>query len=208
MNHTPENRLMAVAGSLQFLEQVQQIARHGRTEDSVLKTAAESLLKLQPDSVVDVFDEVYNIRRGIKIFLQLFENKRKDMDKELLQYFISINHLQRKLSRDPKRIQVIRDGLDEVKRKLQHFPLLHESTIARYADIYTSTVSDLTPRIIVRGEQSYLTGSQYINRIRMLLLAAIRTCVLWKQCGGGPIRLLFERARLVKIAHQTLAQMS
>jgi high frequency lysogenization protein len=79
----------------------------------------------------------------------------------------------------------------------------HPEVIARLGACYQQTLSTLRPRIIVHGEPATLGDPDNRQRIRALLLAAIRAAVLWRQCGGGRLTLLLHRRQLL----QSLAQL-
>ena len=72
--------------------------------------------------------------------------------------------------------------------------------LAGLADIYSTTISTLSPRIMVRGEPLHLQNPENINRIRALLLAGIRSAMLWRQCGGRRLQILLGRKRLWRIS--------
>ncbi len=204
MAYTIDDRALALAGILQPLEQVQSIAKQGQFDEAVLETSVQSILNKNPTRVGAVFGGAAAMQRGLRLLIQQFEKRTDLTDKMLLHYFVGVNQLQKKLIKDTLRLEKISEGIDDVERKRQHFPLLHESIIARLADIYSTTVSDLQPRIIVQGEHVYLANTAHINRVRTLLLAAIRSAHLWRQCGGGHIKLLFERSKLVAAAQNLL----
>ena len=60
-----------------------------------------------------------------------------------------------------------------------------------------STVSTLQPRIMVKGDGNVLRNADSKRMIRALLLAGMRAAVLWRQCGGNRIRLIFQREQLI-----------
>jgi high frequency lysogenization protein len=74
------------------------------------------------------------------------------------------------------------------------------------ASVYTDTISTLQPRIMVKGEESVLRNVDSQNMIRALLLAGMRATVLWKQCGGSRIRLIFQRRRILETCRLLLQQ--
>jgi high frequency lysogenization protein len=76
--------------------------------------------------------------------------------------------------------------------------------IAALAELYSSTISTLQPRIMVKGEQSILTGTDSRNMIRALLLGGMRAAVLWRQCGGNRVQLLFRRKALLRDCRELL----
>jgi high frequency lysogenization protein len=43
----------------------------------------------------------------------------------------------------------------------------------------------------------HLQNQDNIDKIRALLLAGIRSSMLWRQCGGGRFSILFGRKRLL-----------
>ena len=58
------------------------------------------------------------------------------------------------------------------------------------------------PRIIVQGDQGYLSNPDNAARIRALLLAGIRAAVLWRQAGGTRWNLILGRNKLVAAARR------
>jgi high frequency lysogenization protein len=48
---------------------------------------------------------------------------------------------------------------------------------------------------MVKGEPTRLTETGVANQIRALLLAAMRSAVLWRQCGGTRLGLLLGGRR-------------
>jgi high frequency lysogenization protein len=46
---------------------------------------------------------------------------------------------------------------------------------------------------MVNGERVYLSNNDNAAKIRALLLAALRSAVLWGQCGGSRLSLVFNR---------------
>ena len=101
-------------------------------------------------------------------------------------------------------IQQIAQGIEGARAKLVHFPKLHPNLLAHLADIYSQTVSQLQPRIMVKGEPNYLQNPDNQNRIRSLLLAGIRAAWLWRQVGGSRWRIVFGRNKLLEAAHHYL----
>jgi high frequency lysogenization protein len=83
--------------------------------------------------------------------------------------------------------------LENIKSGLDYFSLMHENTILKIGQLYKDTVSNLNPRIIVSGEQTHLGNENNASRIRALLLAGLRSAILWRQCGGTRLSILFNR---------------
>jgi high frequency lysogenization protein len=62
----------------------------------------------------------------------------------------------------------------------------------------------LTPRIMVRGEPRLLADPSIASQIRALLLAGLRATVLWRQCGGTRLQLLWSRRPILEQARLLL----
>jgi high frequency lysogenization protein len=53
---------------------------------------------------------------------------------------------------------------------------------------------------LVQGASTYLRDSAYAEQIRALLLAGIRSAVLWAQKGGSRWRLIWNRKDYIDMA--------
>jgi high frequency lysogenization protein len=69
---------------------------------------------------------------------------------------------------------------------------------------YQQTLSQLKPRVLVSGEQRHLSDQRNGDRIRAMLLAAVRSALLWRQAGGVRWKFLFIRAKLQREARRLL----
>jgi high frequency lysogenization protein len=52
----------------------------------------------------------------------------------------------------------------------------------------------------------HLSSNPVVEQIRALLLAAVRAAVLWRQVGGGQIRLLLRRREYAMLARGLLSR--
>jgi high frequency lysogenization protein len=68
--------------------------------------------------------------------------------------------------------------------------------IAALDGLYQTTVSTFSFRIQVGGDPRHLQNTENAARIRALLLAGIRSALLWRQVGGKRWHMLFFRSRL------------
>ncbi|MDH5230485.1 MAG: DUF489 family protein, partial [Gammaproteobacteria bacterium] len=82
----------------------------------------------------------------------------------------------------------------------------HENVVANLAGIYTDTISTIPPRIVVSGEQGYLNNTENANKVRALLLALMRSAILWKQKGGRRWHVLLKRGKIMAAAKNLLKQ--
>jgi high frequency lysogenization protein len=81
---------------------------------------------------------------------------------------------------------------------------MNTAITGRIADLYQETISTMGPRIMVQGNPDYLQMADNSARIRALLMAGIRACVLWRQAGGNRFNLLFGRKGLASETRRLL----
>ncbi len=189
---------MALAGLLQALTLVQEVARTGSAPEGAMAASLGSLLETDPPDVEAVYGGPTGVSLGLRRLREALEGRVQDP--ELLRYTAAVLHLERRLRRDPERLAAIRQVMERVRAQCRHFPVTHENIVATLADCYVEHISSLGPRILVKGTPEQLARPEVANSIRALLLAAIRSAVLWHQCGGSRWQLLFGRARLLRQA--------
>jgi high frequency lysogenization protein len=63
-------------------------------------------------------------------------------------------------------------------------------------------------RIHVAGKREYISQAAILDKIRALLLAGIRSAVLWQQVGGSRWQLLLDRKKIVHTAQQILTELT
>lgn len=201
---TEHNRTLAFAGILQALELVRQTAYGKSLDVDSLQATLHSVLQLDAESVEEIYTGVDGVRSGLRLIQsQLFGDRQKP-DPELSRYLVVMLHLERKLSKRADLLERLRTGVEHAQRQCVHFDIDHPSVLAGLADTYADTVSTLNPRIMVNGDAERLQDVSVANRIRALLLAAMRSAVLWRQCGGTRLGLLLGRRRLTGYAHELL----
>lgn len=202
MPKTDDDRLIALAALFQSAGEVRRIARHGQWSRDCAVPLLHSLITVDAQSSEAVYDGLAGLRSGLH---HVQEQLRKPGDMELTRYVVNLLALERKLARRKDLLQRLADGIGLVRDRLEHFDLEHDNTAAAFADLYASTISTLSPRIMVNGEPEYLQQPRNANRIRAMLLAGIRAAILWRQSGGSRLTLLFRRSALLAGAQRMLA---
>jgi high frequency lysogenization protein len=120
----------------------------------------------------------------------------KPPNPEQARYAAAIVFLEKKLSERKDMLSTIQAGIVKTQAQSEQFGSLHGNVLAKLGDLYYSTISTLQPRIMVNGEQEYLSRPDIANKIRALLLAGIRSALLWKQCGGSRWKFIFYRRKI------------
>lgn len=190
-------RTLALAGVIRSAVLVQQLSTQGSIKDSVLRTCVDSIFCTTPDSPLDVFGSVSNLSAGLSGLIDQFGKDSNKRNIDVARYVISILFLERRLAQKPAVLATLSSGIELAIRQSEHFSATHENVIANLADLYGKTISEIGPRIMVNGEQQYLSNPATANQVRTLLLSGIRSAVLWHQLGGRRWHILFQRNKYV-----------
>jgi len=200
MPYTQEDKTIALAGIFQAAQLVKDIAWEGKSNSAAVESSLESLLNFDAPDVISVYGNLSGIIQGLRTLQNQLDSKNNERNIDITRYAITLIHLQKKMEKTPGMMNEITEKLETVKSQLDYFDLSHTNTISKLAEIYKTTISTLQPKIVVEGEQVYLTNNNNADKIRALLLAGIRACVLWHQTGGSRIQLLFSRKKYLRSA--------
>lgn len=194
--NTITNQTIALAGIAQSCLLVQQLAKTGTANSSTVETSINSLLKIESDSVIDIYTSLDHLKPGL-LQLKAQLAARSIADHEQARYAASLVFLEKQLSNRPEMLNKIRSGIEVAQAQSESFNgVTHENVLANLGDLYHSTISTLQPRIMVNGEQEFLAQPNTVNKIRALLLSGIRASLLWRQCGGARWKFIFFRKKL------------
>lgn len=195
------DRTIALAAIVQACSQVQQIAETGQSDTVSVLPLLQSLLIEDAPSTEAVYGDVSALKPGIRELNQQLSKKKQQKDVALLRYVISLLHLERQLAKHPEMMDVISRELEQVPQQVDYFgDILSPQVIARFADIYHRTLSQLKPQIQVFGDPGHLQQPDNVNKIRALLLSGIRAAVLWRQKGGRRWQFLFQSGKILATA--------
>ncbi len=204
---TDQDQIIALAGIFQAACLTDQVAHNGVADASAMNASIYSLFQIDAESASAVYGGTENIRTGLQKLGQEMESINLQ-SAEITRYVLALMLLEQKLRKNPAMLKQIGDAISLATERLDHFSMLHSNIIALLADVYTSTISTLQPRIMVNGEPAHLQNTDNANKIRALLLAGVRSAMLWRQCGGSRIKLLVSRRKTINQAKQLLKTMS
>jgi high frequency lysogenization protein len=203
-HHTLTDRTLALAGVFQAAGLVQQIANRGSVDPQPLEVCIRSLLEVNPVTTEEVYGGAAGVRSGLEGMVDHLSGKQSLQKNQVVKYVLGVLYLERQLAKKPIMLERISTAVERARLQVTHFSITHSNVLAGLAGCYTDTISTLTPRIIVTGEHGHLSNPEVANTVRSLLLAAIRSAVLWRQCGGNRIQLLFGRRKLLIEAQRLL----
>ena len=222
MNHWHQ-QTQALAGIMQAVCQIEDIASRGVTDSSATRTSVVSVLQQSADDLNRAVGTVGQLRYGLRRIQELLQGEQKYLP--ALQYAMAVMQLQRNLRRSDKLQQVLASELQLINMSIaednpdvadaqtdERDSDLDEVTVdpapelvAQLADVWSSQVRKLEPQVVVHGKPLYLQNESNIQLIRTLLLAALRCAWLWHQLGGRRWHLLLRRKRLLQDVHELLA---
>jgi len=200
------DKTLALAGVFQATALVKNIAVTGAVDKHDFEICIRSIFETDPESVDMVYGQVEYLRTGLTTLIEQLGEKSTQRDIDIARYVISLLHLQRKLSKNKPILDDVANGIERARRQTEHFHITHENVIANLADIYSTTISQIPPKIMVSGESQFLSNTEQANKIRALLLAGMRSAVLWAQLGGSRWQILLRRGRFSQEAERILKE--
>ena len=193
------NRVLALAALVQAVSLTQTIARKGMADESDMRACLSSLFADPHTDIAAAYGGLRRLGTGLRHLAFLLQGQRLPEAKELLTHVSGLMALERKLSKRPDMLDALRTGMQRIGKQADYFDsIMHPNFIAGLAGLYGNTISTMKPRIMVHGRPVYLRQSSNTNRIRALLLAGIRAAHLWRQHGGGRLKLLLSRQSMLR----------
>jgi len=197
-----KNRTTALAGVCQAAYFANELASTGTIRDrNGYEAILSSLYVIDCDDISEIYgSDMNNLSTGLKTLHYAFN---RDPDYlTILKYTLTLLTLERKLNKRPDYLEKIQQGILASKTLQTLDDAYPTGVISKLANTYSSTVSLLQPRIILNGKPEFLKQAAITEKIRAVLLAGIRSSVLWSQMGGTQWQLLFKRRALVDTASE------
>ena len=202
-----EKQTITMAAICQVAALVQKIARSGNSVDNELQVMLESIVVTSPDNTLEVYgNDIANLKMGLNALVEQLGNQTKQKDPELTRYVVSLLGLERRLANKRNQLSLLGERIEQCQRQLAHYDITSDTLIASLASIYSDLLSPIGTPIQVAGEPERLKQTSNQHKIRALLLAGIRSSVLWRQIGGKRRNILFGRGKMVACAQQLLKQ--
>ncbi len=200
-----QEQTLTLAAICQVAYNVKQLSRTGVIDENELTMLLNSVVITSPENTLAVYGgDIQNLKTGLRIVAEHLGNESKQKDAELTRYIVSLMALERTLQKRSKQMNLLGERIEQSKRQLAHYEIGSETLISSLASIYSDIISPLGTPIQVAGEPDILKQTINQHKIRALLLAGIRACVLWRQVGGKRRNILFSRSKIVASAQQLL----
>jgi high frequency lysogenization protein len=208
------DRILALAGVFQAARLVQQLSRDGRVDPAPFAASIQSVLKIDAPDIAAVYSGAAGVALGLRLLHDKLGGTATAADLEIAKYAIAMLQLEAALRRRPEVAEAIGNGIEAIQSQMQFFQAQEQEDDAldarlaeKLAELYTRTLSTLSPRIMVTGEQGHLANTRIAANVRAALFAGIRSAVLWRQLGGSRWQLLIGRRKLAAEAGDILAQL-
>lgn len=202
-----QNRILALTGVLQAAYMVKQLATKGILNTAEFETCIHSIFQTSASSVTEVYGKTKNLIHGAQQLIALLGGDKLAKDPDIARYAISLLHLERMLSKKPVMVNTIQRGVERAKNQALHFGATHENVLANLSGLYSDTLSTFSFRIHVNGEGRYLSTPQTVNKIRTILLAGIRSAVLWRQLDGSRWQFVIGKRTLLQDTRRLLKEL-
>ncbi len=161
---------------------------------------------MDANSVAEIYRDNQGIRTGLGVLNEQLLSGSGERDTELSRYAITIIHLESRLRANTNTNNRLHQGILQLDSQVR-LNGMTDTVIKNMAELYSDTISQLSPRIMVNGDSRYLTNEHIASKIRASLLAAMRSAVLWQQCGGTRLKLLFKRNRYLEESNRIISNL-
>jgi len=203
MSFTVDDRVLALAGIAQALQQVRRIADTGHSEAAVVRTAIDSVFRIDASSTAEVYGSPDALKPGLRLLHNYFRNQGQDP--VLPRLALAVLQLERRFINEAATVDRVATGVDAAQRRAGGLgDSAHPDVLAALGAVYADTISHLKPRVMVQGNPHYLGQAGVVAEIRALLLAAVRSAVLWRQLGGSYWDFLFRRKAMLEAVDRLL----
>jgi high frequency lysogenization protein len=190
------DRVLALAGLAQALHQVRRIAETGQSESSVVQASLDSVFRVDADSTLAVYGGVRDLTSGLRVLRGYLSKETRD--DALPRLAMSVLQLERRFVREGDVVDAVAKGLEDIASRATELGSTHPDVLSALGGLYADTISHLRPRVMVQGNPHYLGQPGVVAEIRAILLAAVRSAVLWRQLGGSMWDLILSRRALLE----------
>lgn len=202
MSSPLSQRVLALAGVVQALAQVRRIAETGQSDAAVVQTSLDSVFRIDADSPLEVYGSAADVAPGLRLLRDYFNKEAKD--EQLPRLALAVLQLERRFVRETEAVSAVSVGIAEIAPRAESAGSTHPDVLSALGGLYADTISHLRPKVMVQGNPHYLGQPGVVAEIRAILLAAVRSAVLWRQLGGSFWDLLLSRRAMADAASEWL----
>ena len=193
-----KNETISLGALYQACNEIKKIAWQGEINNNIIEPLINSVYQTTSEEIEDVFISIKRLNSGLDFLRRQLVGDAFSRDGEVSRYFEAIGILVKNMNKKDEVLNKLRIELTK-----QSMPI-KEDNLDQHAlflsELYLSTISTVEPRIIVNGDNKYLTDKKNAAMIRSLLLCAIRSFILWQQSGGSKFRIFIFKKKIAELA--------
>ena len=193
-----KNETISLGAIYQACNEIKKIAWQGEINNNIIEPLINSVYQTTSEDIEDVFISTKRLNSGLDFLRRQLVGDAFSRDGEVSSYFEAIVILFKNMNKKDEVLNKLRIELTK-----QSMPI-KEDNLDQHAlflsELYLSTISTVEPRIIVNGDNKYLTDKKNAAMIRSLLLCAIRSFILWQQSGGSKFRIFIFKKKIAELA--------
>ena len=193
-----KNETISLGAIYQACNEIKKIAWQGEINNNIIEPLINSVYQTTSEEIEDVFISIKRLNSGLDFLRRQLVGDAFSRDGEVSRYFEAIGILVKNMNKKDDVLNKLRTELTR-----QSMPI-NEDNLDQHAlflsELYLSTISTVEPRIIVNGDNKYLTDKKNAAMIRSLLLCAIRSYILWQQSGGSKFRIFIFKKKIAELA--------
>ncbi len=203
MSRPLSERVLALAGVVQALAQVRRIAETGQSDAAAVQTMLDSVFRIDAETPQAVYGNARELAPGLRLLRDYFN--KETVDDGLPRLALAVLQLERRFVGEANTVAAVAGGIAEIATQAESTgSSTHPDVLSALGSLYADTISHLRPRVMVQGNPHYLGQPGVVAEIRAILLAAVRSAVLWRQLGGSYLDFLFSRRAMADAASEWL----
>ena len=193
-----KNETISLGAIYQACNEIKKIAWQGEINSNIIQPLINSVYQTTSEDIEALYINIKRLNSGLDFLRRQLVGDAFSRDGEVSRYFEAIGILIKNMNKKEEIFNKLRTELTK-----QSMPIKEENLDQHalfLSDLYLTTVSTVEPRIIVNGDNKYLTDKKNAAMIRSLLLCAIRSYILWQQSGGSKFRLFIFKKKIAELA--------
>jgi high frequency lysogenization protein len=193
-----KNEVISLGAIYQASSEIKKIAWEGKINNKFIEPLIYSVYQTTSNEIEDIYINLKRLNTGLDFLRKQFVGDVFSRDAEVDRYFEAINVLVKNMNKNNEVFSNLREELSNHKENVTEDNLYEHAEFL--SNLYLKTISKINPRIIVNGDNIYLTDNRNASMIRALLLSAIRSFILWQQSGGNKFRIFLFKKKMAEIA--------
>ena len=193
-----KNETISLGAIYQACNEIKKIAWQGEININTIEPLINSVYQITSENIDDIYINIKRLNTGLDFLRRQLVGDAFSRDAEVIRYFEALGILIKNMNKKEDIFNKLRQQLTQQTMAVEKGNLDDHALFL--SNLYLNTVSKVEPRIIVNGDNKYLTDSKNAAMIRSLLLCAIRSYILWQQSGGSKFRIFIFKKKIAKLA--------